>query len=328
MEKQIKKIGVLFVAILICITILIINNSGSKTTTIIDDSTGTIVQEKISCLPSSEESKEIYRANGISLAGLPECKDYKINGVVTSKDGVIKNNKLFDKILVRPLAWFLIQIGNLFNNYFVAFCFLIIIKSIFTFFNNLKLTKNNLKIAKVKPLVDELSNKYNKTSDYWNDDNPYNEQLAKINYINDLQKIYKDNNIKPASGLLMTFFQIFVFIAFLNILYTIPAFFETKLFGIGLGISLSYLFKLNFVYALLLMITFILFTLTSTIVSSQKLIEFTKSNIIMSLVVSGLLIFAIFSLPIGIVLYFIISDIFIVISKIIIYFITRKTHIS
>lgn len=326
MEKEIKRLTIIFTAILICITILIIGNRNGNKETIIDESTGTIVQEKISCLPSSEESREIYRSNGISLAGLPECKDYKINGVVTSNNGITKDTKFFDRILVRPLAFILIKIGNLFNNYFIAFIALILIKSIFTFLNNVKLTKNNKKIEKIKPLIDEISTRYNKDSSYWNEENPYNENLAKINYLNDIQKIYKDNNIKPASGLFTTIFQIFVFIAFINILYTVPAFFETQIFSISLGLSLSYLFKSRFVVALIFLIVFILATILSTIVSSQKLLDITKTNIIMSLVVVFLLVFAVFSLPIGILLYFIVSDIFIIIGKIIIYFLVYKAH--
>lgn len=320
LEKELKKLALIFCAILICATILILGNRSSKQTIIKDEVTGTNLQEKITCLPSNEKTIKLYEENGISLEGLEKCEDYKINGHITSKDGVKKDKKIFNLILVRPIAWVLIKIGTIFNNYTIALLLIILIKSIYMTFTNYKTALNNKKLQAVNEDIKKISSRYNKDSDFWTEENPYNETLAKINYADELKKIYKDNGIKPAAGCLSSIIQIFIIIALLNILYSVPIIFESKFLGLSLGLSPKVLSNINPIMTNGIIISLGIVTFLSSIISTRKILDVTKPNIIMAVIVSVLILSAVNSLPIGISIYFLLSNILNIIGKIIIYY--------
>lgn len=315
MNKQIKQLTTLFLMIVVCFTILIITNKSTQTP-IVNEKTGVVLKEKISCMPKDEYTKQLYLENGISLNGLPECKDYKINGVVTSKDGIKKDSGLFTLIFVRPLTFLLIKIGLLFNNYFYALLILIFIKSLFILRNNYKMAKNNKKIKALNKDIKEISAKYEKKSDFWSENMPYNENLARINYANDIKMLYKKHGINPVSGCIIPIIQIPILIAFITILYTVPAILETNIFGISLGSTYKTLFYTKPLASIILIITFALCTILNNIISAENKFNLTKSNIIITVIVTILLLTT--NLPIGVTIYFILGDIFNVIGKLII----------
>lgn len=319
MEKELKKLALIFCGILICFTILITTNNRTKDTfNVLNENTGVVLREKISCLPKDNLTKELYKENGISLNGLPDCKNYSITGPVTSKEGLKKDSGIFNLILVRPLAFILIKIANIFNNYLIAFLFLILIKSIFTFRNNYKMAINNKNMKKVNEQIASISNKYHKESDYWTKERPYDETLARIAYADDLKALYATNNIKPMAGCLTSLVQLPILIAFLTIIYTIPAILETKLFGLSLGASPKVLFEISPIITTIAVILLMFTTFMNAIITTDKLININKNSIITAIIVTILILSITFSLPFGVIIYFVISDIFNIIGKILI----------
>lgn len=314
MNKQIKTLAILFCLIMVCFTLLIVGNRTTEKV-LTNEVTGTTFREKIVCLPESKITREFYKENGISLLDLPKCEDYKIVGKVTSSNGVVKDNGIFSQIFIRPLTWCLLKVGAIFNNYLFALLFLITIKGIVSTFSNYKQYKTELKIKSISEDLKTIGERYNKDSNYWTEENPYNETISKINYADDLKHLYKLNNIKPASGCLLTIIQFPILIAFINILYSVPVIFESSILGITLGINIQSLIDSNVYMLTIPLALFITTFLNSIIITSLKP---KKINIISGLIVSILITIASFSFPIGLTFYFIASDILNLISKIIV----------
>lgn len=319
-EKQIKKLSSIFLVILVLIFVLIIGNLNKDSVNIYNENTGIMLKEKIYCQPKDKTTKELYNQNKITLKGLPECENFNIfNAKTTTKNGIKPIKGFFNKIIVVPLTFLTIKIGLLFHNYIAALVFLIIIKSIFILRSNYKTFINNRKIKNVNDDIQKIANKFNKDSDYWTEDNPYNENVARVNYTDELKQIYKKNNIKPVSGCIVPFIQIPILLAFLRILYSVPVILESKIFGLSLGASPKILSKINPVAISIVVILLFITTFLNAIISTEKKFNLEKSNIIMALVISSLILSASTSFPLGVALYFIISDIINCIGKLLIY---------
>lgn len=316
MEKQIKKLVILFCAILLCLTYLVVFNGRDKKE-VINSETGIVFHEKIYCKPSNNVTQEFYKENKISLIDVPNCENMKIWGIETSINGNQNTKDLFGNILVRPLSFLLIQIGKIFNNYLIAFFILIFIKSIFIFFNNLKMRKNSLKINSIKDEISSLSNKYAKESPFWNDENIYNESLARINYADDLKKVYKEHNIHPMGGCLIALIQLPILLAFINILYTIPIISESSIFGLNLGVTIKYLLNNGSYFILLLPLLLAITTYLSVVITIEPNTDI-KKNRIMGIILTIFIIIASFSFPLGLSVYFILGDILNVFGKLIV----------
>ena len=87
---------------------------------VVNESTGQAVVSNILCLPEDKENLKIYETNKENLEveydSLKSCKDY------TPSD--IKYTGLWETIFIKPLAWLIIKVGLLFNNYGLSVMFL------------------------------------------------------------------------------------------------------------------------------------------------------------------------------------------------------------
>ena len=71
--------------------------------------TGQNLTENILCKPTNKETIKAYKKNKVNIDKLPECDNFQINSG--------KYEGLWTTIFVKPLAFILILLGKLINNY-------------------------------------------------------------------------------------------------------------------------------------------------------------------------------------------------------------------
>ena len=212
--------------ILICLILISFMLSGC--TKQLKDSDGKVVQNELTgqnltknilCKPTNEDVINLYEKYNVDLNKLPSCETMSVT------DGGYEG--LWTSIFVKPLAWLIIQIGNLVNNYGLA----VIIATLLIRLVVMPITKKtavqseNMKLAKKD--LDRLEKKYaNRTSQ--------EDQMQKAQ---EMMIIYKKFNINPMSGCLLVFIQLPLFFAFLEAINRVPAIFENKFLGLQMGTS-------------------------------------------------------------------------------------------
>ena len=189
--------------ILICLILISFMLSGC--TKQLKDSDGKVVQNELTgqnltknilCKPTNEDVINLYEKYNVDLNKLPSCETMSVT------DGGYEG--LWTSIFVKPLAWLIIQIGNLVNNYGLA----VIIATLLIRLVVMPITKKtavqseNMKLAKKD--LDRLEKKYaNRTSQ--------EDQMQKAQ---EMMIIYKKFNINPMSGCLLAFIQLPLFFFF------------------------------------------------------------------------------------------------------------------
>ena len=212
--------------ILICLILISFMLSGR--TKQLKDSDGKVVQNELTgqnltknilCKPTNEDVINLYEKYNVDLNKLPSCETMSVT------DGGYEG--LWTSIFVKPLAWLIIQIGNLVNNYGLA----VIIATLLIRLVVMPITKKtavqseNMKLAKKD--LDRLEKKYaNRTSQ--------EDQMQKAQ---EMMIIYKKFNINPMSGCLLAFIQLPLFFAFLEAINRVPAIFENKFLSLQMGTS-------------------------------------------------------------------------------------------
>ena len=80
---------------------------------VINESTGMPVVSNILCKPVTEDLYNIYQEHSdslsIDLETLPKCSEFKPSD--------IKYNNLWESLLIKPLAWLILKLGQFVNNY-------------------------------------------------------------------------------------------------------------------------------------------------------------------------------------------------------------------
>lgn len=183
--------------------------------------TGQTLTKNILCKPTNETVINLYEKHDVNLEKLPACSSYSVT------DGGYEG--LWTTIFVKPLAWLIIQVGNLVDSYGLA----IIITTLLIRLVVMPITKKtavqseNMKLA--KPELDKLEKKYrDKTSQ--------EDQMKKAQ---EMMMIYKKYNISPMSGCILAFIQLPLFFAFLEAINRVPAIFENEFLGLQMGTSAS-----------------------------------------------------------------------------------------
>ncbi len=194
--------------------------------TVRNESTGQNLTKNILCQPEGETLKlyEEYNKKAkdnekINLTELPKCETLKVT--------TGKYEGIWTSIFVKPLAWFIIQIGKLVKSYGLALILatLIIRGIVWPFTKKTAMQSENLK--KAQPELTKIENKYKNRQD----------QEAMLQKSQEMMMIYKKYNINPMSGCLFSFIQIPLFFAFYEAISRIPAIFEETFLGFQLGTS-------------------------------------------------------------------------------------------
>ena len=155
----------------------------------------------------------------LDLDELPDCTE------MTITDGGYES--IWTSIFVKPLAWVIIKIGKIVGNYGLAIVIITILIKLILFPLTNKSLKQSESIKKAQPKLNKIEKKYAGKTD----------QESMMMKSNEMMAVYKEFNINPMSGCLMSFLQIPLFFAFYEALNRLPILFEGKFLGLHMGMT-------------------------------------------------------------------------------------------
>lgn len=251
--------------------------------------TGQNLTENILCQPTNKESIKKYDEHNIDYKKLPKCDEMEIGS--GNYEGV------WNSIFVKPLAFVLIKIGELLNNYGLAVIIVTILIRLVMFPLTKKTAMQSENMKNAKPELEKLEKKYKDKND----------QASMMAKSQEMMAIYKKYDISPLSGCLFSFIQIPLFFAFYESLNRLPALFEGNFLGLNLGTTPSTgLSNGSFTYIILIVLvvatTFISTKLNQTASMSSEQEKQMKTMMNMMIVV---IFIASFNVATSIALYWI-----------------------
>ena len=286
--------------------------------------TGQNLQKDIFCKPS--DGTEVYKLYQkyekqmkYELDELPECKNFKITSNKTSS--------LWQFLFVKPLAFTILKLGNLFKSWGMTKAYLglslIIIGLLIRFIIlpfNIKSQKQSKILQEVMPQMQKIEKKYENRTD----------QEAMMMKAAEMQAIYKKYKVNPMLSCLLSLIQLPIFFAFLEAIYKIPTIYEGKIFGLNLGTTPTVGIFTNHEYGYLALVILIILTTYVSFKFTMKQSQTTatttgapdqmKTMLIFMTIFIG---FASFSLPTAIAIYWVVTYAFIIIQTYVVNLISK-----
>lgn len=219
MKKRNKKIIVVLLALLL-LTGCSKQLKDKDNNIVKNEETGQAITENVLCRPTDKDTIKLYEKNGVDIDKLPKCENFT---PLSNYEG------LWTSIFVKPLAWVIIQIGKLVNNYGLAIILACaLIRGIL-----LPITKKTAMqsemMKQAQPELQKLEKKYaNKTTQ--------EDQQRKAQ---EMLLIYQKYKINPMSGCLLAFLQLPLLLAFYEAINRTPAIFEDTFLSLKLGMTPS-----------------------------------------------------------------------------------------
>lgn len=206
------------------------------------ESTGQSLIENILCQPTNEETIKLYESNGVDIKKLPKCTNYHITS--GGYEGI------WTTIFIKPLAWVIIKLGQLVNNYGLAIIIITIALRLAMMPVTKKTAMQSENMKSARPELEKLETKYR-------DRNSQEDMMMKSQ---EMLAIYKKYNINPMSGCVFALIQIPLFFAFYESMNRLPVIFEGSFLGLNLGMSPLTALKSGEWYYLILVILVVLVT--------------------------------------------------------------------
>lgn len=259
-----------------------------------------------------EYNNELDKINNLfNIENVSYCSSFKI---FEGNDG------LWTTLFVKSLAWIIVKIGTITQNYGWAIIIvtLLIRLALYPVTKKTAMQSENMKKAQSK--LEKLEEKYRNRND----------QESQMMKAQEMMKIYKDYNINPMSGCLFAFIQIPLFFAFYEALYRLPVVLEENFFGINLGITPSVAFANGQYYyiifiLLVIIVTYFSFKLNS---STNPAGEQAKQMKMMSNISIIMISIASISISTGIALYWIVNSTFTIVQNLLVKRSSKNDHIS
>lgn len=302
---KIKKIILIFIACF-CLTGCTKYISDNNNKRIINEETGQSLPSNILCKPTTSELDKIYdkykNKLEVDLDKLPECENLKYYDSNNY-------NGLWVQLIVMPLAWLIIKIGNFLGNYGLSVMAVgLLIRIILIPFTR-KTIKQSENMKKAQPEMERLEKKYaNK-----------NDQESLMMKSQEMMMIYKKYNISPFGSCLISFIQLPLFFGFLEAINRIPAIFEGDLGAYQLGTTPLIGIKSGNYFYIVLILLIILTTYLSFKFSMSSMGNAAQQKQ-MKMMTGFMLVFisiASFSLPTAIALYWVVTNGFSVVQNLI-----------
>ena len=178
--------------------------------------TGQSITENIICKPTNEKVIKIYEKNKVNISKLPSCKKFT---------PLANYETLWTSIFVKPLAWVILKIGYLFNNFGVA----IILACLLVRGVLMPVTK---KTANQSELIKQAGPELEKLEKKYQGKDSQEDQTKKAQ---EMMMIYQKYKINPLSGCLLAFIQLPLLFAFLEAINRTPAIFENNFLVFQMG---------------------------------------------------------------------------------------------
>ena len=300
--------------ILILVTILLILTTSGCTKYIsngnkkvINEVTGQALTSNILCLPETNDLKKIYKDNKKNLAvkynTLEKCENFKPTK--------LKYEGLWESIFIKPLAWLIIKIGVLVKNYGLSVIILGIIIRIILYPFTKKTLAQSEKMKKAQPEINAIQKKYGNSKD----------QSQAMMMSQEIMAVYKKYDINPAGGCVISFIQLPILLAFLEAINRVPVIFEGYFLGMQLGTSPFIGLKQgNYIYIILVILiigsTYFSYK-NSLTVNTGNSEQDSQSQMMMKMMIVFISL-ASFSLPTALALYWIVSNLFMIVQNILI----------
>ena len=295
--------------VIVLLLVLVLSGCTKRFNIKLEDESNKSYVSNILCKPESSELKKVYEENkeelekvNIEYDKLPQCNNLKINS--GGYEG------LWTSLFVKPLAWFIVQVGKVVKNNGLAIMIVGLLLRILLYPISKKSTNmsENMKVAQKD--LEKLEKKYKGKEDK-------ESMMAKSQ---EMMVIYKKYNINPMSSCLFAFLQIPIFFAFLEAVYRVPAFFEKDFLVFNLGTTPMEGFKSgNYWYIILIVLilgaTYFSFknmNNTSTNEMQAKQMKMMSTFMVVFITIVS------FSLPTSIALYWIVSNGFTVVQNILV----------
>lgn len=271
------------------------------------EKTGQNLTSNILCKPTDEDLLELYKKHekelSVKLDKLPECDSFKLNS--------LKYVSLWETIFVKPLAWLILKVGDLVNNYGISVMLVGLLIRIVLLPLSIKNAKQSENMKKAQPEIQKIEKKYKDKTDSQS-------QMAKSQ---ETMMVYNKYKMNPVTGCIMAFIQLPIFFAFLEAINRVPAIFEdsfltmnlgmTPWVGIGNGQWLPYIILI----ALIILTTFFSFKNSMGAAGggeAAKQMQFMSKFMIVIISIASL------RLPTAIALYWVVTNGFAVVQNIIV----------
>lgn len=305
MKNKKTKILLVFLLILLltgCTTVL----KDSKTKKAVYYETNDVkitLYENILCQPTDKgliKKYDKYKKK-IDISKLPKCEKFEISD--SNYEG------LWENLLVKPLAWILVNTNKLFKNYGITIVVLgLIIRLLLAPFTQ-KAAMQSENMKEMQPEMDRLNKKYEGKDD----------QESQSKKSMEMMQLYKKYHINPFASCLFAFIQIPLLMAFYESINRVPVIFEGKSFGLILGTTpLKAITGGSYIYiiipALIIITTFLSQKLNKTAPTPQK--GDINPNIMSNMMIIMIAVMSI-NFSVALSLYWIASTIFTIVQNLI-----------
>ncbi len=301
-----KKIIILLVALVFMLTGCTKYITDDNKKRIINESTGQSLPSNILCKPTTKELYSIYEKYNekldVPLEKLGDCANLKYYDSENY-------NGLWVQLIVMPLAWLIIRIGNFVGNYGLSVMLVGLLIRIVLLPFSIKAMKQSENMKKIQPEMAKLERKYAGKDD----------QQSQMQKSQEMMMLYKKHNVSPFGSCLISFIQLPLFFGFLEAINRIPAIFEGTLGAYELGTTpLIGLKAGNYFYivlVLLIMLTTYLsfkFSMNNSAGPQQDQMKYMTGFMIVFITIAS------FSLPTAIALYWVVTNGFNVIQNLVI----------
>ena len=271
---------------------------------LVNEVTGQSVQKNILCQP--EKDSELYKF----YESHADQMETPVNELPTCEEFTLTSNKydgLWEAILVRPLAFIILQVGFLFNNFGISVMVVGLLIRLVLMPLSIKSMRQSTNLQKAQPEIARIEKKYAGRTDS-------DSMMAKSQ---ETMMVYQKYKINPVSGCLVALIQIPLFFAFLAAINEVPAIFEGELFGMHLGMTpWKGLAEGQYVYIVLifLIVATTYLSFRNTMKNNQNNEMMKQMNFMVMFMIISISI-ASFSLPTAIAFYWIIINGFSVVQN-------------
>lgn len=271
---------------------------------LVNEVTGQSVQKNILCQPEKDsELYKIYESHADQM-------ETPVNELPTCEEFTLTSNKydgLWEAILVRPLAFIILQVGFLFNNFGISVMVVGLLIRLLLMPLSIKSMRQSTNLQKAQPEIARIEKKYAGRTDS-------DSMMAKSQ---ETMMVYQKYKINPVSGCLVALIQIPLFFAFLAAINEVPAIFEGELFGMHLGMTpWKGLAEGQYIYIVLifLIVATTYLSFRNTMKNNQNNEMMKQMNFMVMFMIISISI-ASFSLPTAIAFYWIIINGFSVVQN-------------
>lgn len=299
-QKNLKRV------LILCLLILTLTTGCTKTLVdkdkkaVKNPETGQSLTKNILCKPTDKKTIKLYKENKVKIEKLPDCTNFKIN--------TGKYEGLWTSFFVKPLAFFILQIGKFTKNYAVALILVTFIIRLISYPFTRKTAMQSELMKKANPELQRIQKKYAGKQD----------EDSMMKQSQEMMAIYKKYNISPLSGCIFSFIQLPIFIAFYEAVQRIPAIFEGSFLGLQLGTTPWYGFRTSTIIVYILLMLLVAATTYFSFKMNMSGQTLDKSMEKMPIYMSIMIIITAFFMPSALCIYWFFNNIFTILQNILV----------